>query len=94
MDSRAPNRRGYGGGRGAARALFGPTRPDGWPRSGEVELDLLNDSFSRNSRQRKLALFEGQNLQNHFLKADVLDFQAAGAGEVARFGSTAFSTPS
>ena len=59
-----------------------------------MELDLLNDSFSRNSRQRKLALFEGQNLQNHFLKADVLDFQAAGAGEVARFGSTAFSTPS
>jgi hypothetical protein len=48
-------------------------------------IDLLNDSFSRSSRLRKLALFSGRNLRTDFLEADVLDFQARGIGGVAEF---------
>src|SRR5258706_1753871 len=39
-------------------------------------IDLLDDVFSRSSRLRKAASFEGRNLRTQFLSGRVLDFQA------------------
>jgi hypothetical protein len=50
-----------------------------------MTIELLNDIFSRSSRLRKLALFDGRQIRSHFTTARVLDFQAGGVGEVARF---------
>jgi hypothetical protein len=50
-----------------------------------MTIELLNDVFSRSSRLRKLALFDGRNVRTNFLQAQVLDFQAGGVDEVARF---------
>jgi hypothetical protein len=54
-------------------------------RSRAHAIELLSDVFSRTSRLRKLALFDGRNLRTDFLEADVLDFQAGGIGGVAEF---------
>lgn len=51
----------------------------------QMTIELLNDIFSRSSRLRKLALFEGNQIRSHFTSARVLDFQAGGIDEVARF---------
>lgn len=51
----------------------------------EMTIEFLNDIFSRSSRLRKLALFEGNQIRSHFTNARVLDFQAGGVDEVARF---------
>lgn len=51
----------------------------------QMTIELLNDIFSRSSRLRKLALFEGNHIRSHFTNARVLDFQAGGVDEVARF---------
>lgn len=50
-----------------------------------MTIELLNDIFSRSSRLRKLALFEGNQIRSHFTNARVLDFQAGGGDGVARF---------
>jgi hypothetical protein len=51
----------------------------------QMTIELLNDIFSRSSRLRKLALFEGNQIRSGFTNARVLDFQAGGVDEVARF---------
>jgi hypothetical protein len=48
-------------------------------------IELLTDVFSKSSRLRKLALFNGRKLRTDFLEASVLDFQAGGPGGVAEF---------
>jgi hypothetical protein len=49
-------------------------------------IDIIEDVFSRTSRQRKLALMKGRNLRGQFHVADVLDFQARGRpGKIAEF---------
>lgn len=50
-----------------------------------MTIELLNDIFSRSSRLRKLALFEGRQIRSHFITAQALDFQASEIDEVARF---------
>lgn len=51
----------------------------------QMTIELLNDIFSRSSKLRKLALFDGNQIRSHFTTAQVLDFQAGGVDEVARF---------
>jgi hypothetical protein len=54
--------------------------------SGRHRIDIIEDSFSRTSMQRKLALFKGRNVRGQFHVADVLDFQARGRpGRIAEF---------
>lgn len=57
-------------------------------RGGErgPSIELLKDIFSRTSRLRKAALFEGQDRRTDFLRGSVLDFQAGSVHhEVADF---------
>jgi hypothetical protein len=54
--------------------------------SRQHRIDIIEDSFSRTSRQRKLALMKGRNVRGQFHVADVLDFQARGRpGQIAEF---------
>lgn len=54
--------------------------------AGRPSIQLLTDIFSRTSRLRKAALFEGSNLKTDFIGGKVFDFQATSATrEVADF---------
>jgi hypothetical protein len=54
--------------------------------AGHPSIQLLTDIFSRTSRLRKAALFEGRNLRTDFIAGKVFDFQASSAArEVADF---------
>lgn len=55
-------------------------------RAGAATIRLLTDVFSRTSRLRKAALFEGRKVRTDFLRGRVLDFQANNVSrEVADF---------
>lgn len=50
-----------------------------------VVVKLLQDTFSRNSRLRKAAMFEGHNTKSDFLSGRVLDYQAASSRKAADY---------
>ncbi len=54
--------------------------------AGHPSIQLLTDIFSRTSRLRKAALFEGRDLRTDFIAGKVFDFQASSAArDVADF---------
>ena len=48
----------------------------------QIDIEILEDVFSKTSNYRKAALFEGENLKGDFLSGRILDVQG---GEVAKF---------
>ena len=54
-------------------------------------ITVLNDVFSKSSRLRKAALFEGENVDDSFWGGRVIDLQASGgAGDAADYGIDGF----
>lgn len=58
--------------------------------SGTARIKLLSDVFSRSSRLRKAATFEGRNRNTDFWSGRVLDLQAAKPGTTANFWTDTF----
>lgn len=60
-------------------------------RSRQHQIEIIEDSFSRTSHLRKLALMKGSRVRGQFHEADVLDYQARGRpGQIADFWIDSF----